>query len=76
MNHAIRGKSGEPMAQLGVHGDQTKRKRLRILTGGPVKYVKRYDLTIVDITCCDIRAFYHSMNWSIEFIDEKSKVPH
>jgi len=86
MKHLINGKSGEPIAQIGVNGDQTNGKYVHILTapeghfaltGKPGKYVKRHDLTIVDIACCDIRAFYDSMNWSIEeFIDEIQKVLH
>ena len=86
MNHVINGKSGEPVAQLGVSGDQTRGTHVHILTapgnhsaltGRPVKYVKRHDLTIVHIACRDIRAFYHNMNWSIEeFIDEIPKVLH
>jgi hypothetical protein len=86
MNHITNGKSGEPMAQIGISGDQTKGTCIHILTapqghsaltGKPNKYVKQHDLTIVDIACRDIRAFYHNMNWSIEeFIDEISKVLH
>jgi len=86
MNHVIYGKSGEPTAQIGFDGDQTKGKSLHILTapegysaltGRPVKYVKRHDLTIVDIACRDIREFYNNMNRSIEeYIDEISKVLH
>ena len=86
MNHRIEAKSGEPMARIGFDGDQTKGKSLHILsapeghsalTGRPIKYVKRHDLTIVDIACRDIREFYNNMNRSIEeYIDEIPKVLH
>ena len=86
MNHMINGKSGEPVVRVGVTGDRTKETRVHILTapeghsalmGKPVKYVKLHDLTIVDVVCRDIRAFYSSRNWILEeFIDEKPKVLH
>ena len=86
MNHLIKGKTGEPITQIGVFGDWTQGRLVHILTapgnhsnlvGKPIRYVERRDLTIVVITCRDIRSFFNNMNWTIEeFIDEIPKVLH
>ena len=85
-NHLFHGKSGEPVTQIGFCGNQMKGKRVHILTGPenhsdltgkPIMYVKPSDVTIIDIACRDIRAFYNSMNLTIEeFVDEIPKVLH
>jgi hypothetical protein len=84
-SHAIKHKSGEPRTKIGVQGDQTSSDKIHILTaphgkhlmGCPKTYVKKHDVTLIEITCRDIREFYEEMDWTVEeFIDEVAKTLH
>ena len=83
--HAIKHKSGEPKINLGVQGDQYGNDKIHILTapngrnlmGIPKAYIKKHDVTVVEIMCRDIREFYDKMAWSVEeFVGGAKKTIH
>jgi len=71
INHAIAKQNGNPKARLGISGNHISAKIVHVmtspsghhLTGKPVEYIRKYDMTSIDILCEDIRIFYDEMGW-------------